>query len=739
MVKAEEIDRVAFDETLEQITVTPSIRAESKRTLHTLNEKDASIDPEGESNIKIISALKQLGVQRINLSAFKTWHEKIVHSEIVTHDIWIQTKSAMPNLDKVIEKDWFYQSSEIRGNINKDAYWFVDINVPEPSRLGKGAKKWKIALAIVRTKDAIKEQHDPDVETRQVQDQLQGATHFQPLANPACRYKPRLLSAQLSDAESSDVKATEDLAQSTEKAFADEVYYLNDPMASKSAEFKLRMYIAHLRAKRKEAESAGAGAAAASMPVSNWSGGLLEPHMKVYLRYVVKWILEGDTFAVSQHFVKHLKDAQDIAPELVPRVASVIQFISGYRLDVVDAPDANTLLEMGLTPQQINVVFDSRFYRGFEKARLAALYQKVKGGALLKDEDRLAIVKMILESSQCEEQKITLTKVQTILQSPNEEVRLKFLLETPGAFDTLEEWWPNSPDLVYKIFAPDTKYKDKSARVFYKALIAFLKHREILQDSIANPIVKSLLHDFVRLNEAAEGVENSNRFAMALLEDLAGYKLGLAMDVQSRPFLIEGLNEMTLGRFSKVVLAAMKKDSIQKAVLSRQCHGLDVLWASLEQGALLGKPKPTESDATKEINPVSPSCVEEGRAKDQDKEDVEMPESGSFEVGDEVLLKVCKDKKFRNATGKVQQVKSTGLTVLISSGSEKGSIVTRPKTNFVKCSGGNKRLKVAGEAASTSNEKHCAAAEQKSSEEVSSGQTEAEVAMAAFGQPLPEW
>ena len=77
--------------------------------------------------------------------------------------------------------------------------------------------------------------------------------------------------------------------------------------------------------------------------------------------------------------------------------------------------------------------------------------------------------------------------------------------------------------------------------------------------------MKSLLHNFVRLNEAAEGVENSNRFAMALLEDLAGYKLGLAMDVQSRPFLIEGLNEMTLGRFSKVVLAAMKKDSIQKS------------------------------------------------------------------------------------------------------------------------------------------------------------------------------
>ena len=260
-------------------------------------------------------------------------------------------KQTQPTLDKIIEPQWVIDPASIQSRLNKDAYWFVDINVPEPSRLGAGAFKWKTKVAIVSTGEmkpgsdqsfagAIELQgaapraeaasgsggasnQNHSVAAQGSRDSKPGSAVDQPCAN-------RILVQHPSDPDRDHVEQTEELAASTEKAFADEIYYIDDPMNGTTAEFKVRMYAAHICEQKRQAEVQGKLLAA-----------VLQPSMKAYLQYVVMWFLGGDTWACTRHFCDVFKVVQGAAPE----------YVGGNRIDLQSCPRCGALPQPRRAPQ----------------------------------------------------------------------------------------------------------------------------------------------------------------------------------------------------------------------------------------------------------------------------------------------------------------------------------------------------------------------------------------------------
>ena len=260
MVKAEDVPKDDFMTKLSEVTGDD---AKSRRTLKALREQDSIVDIDDSENKKIVAALSALGVARVNLSAFQSWKEKIRVTETTEHVIWIVKKSLKPNLDQVIEPEWFYDASEIRGRIDKSLYWFVDYNVPEPSRMGKGAMRWKTAISISNacSSNEAPTAEMPAISVASPECRKPSASSASSIASSCAAVVPtaaetpqlRLLSRHPSDPSKDDLQSTEDLAESTEQAFAKGCYVLSCPMASSSAEFKIRMYVAYMRSKHREA------------------------------------------------------------------------------------------------------------------------------------------------------------------------------------------------------------------------------------------------------------------------------------------------------------------------------------------------------------------------------------------------------------------------------------------------------------------------------------------------------
>ena len=177
-----------------------------------------------------------------------------------------------------------YTFVEIQGFVDKEVYWFVAINVPDTWKLGRGALKWKSGISAVRTSRRTNNEpgramvaSQPSVvpvaaavpQQQASVSSLPGA----PVPQQEPKFRPRILAEQPSDSDRCDLEATEDLAASTENTFSAKICFLKDPMASKSAEFKVRMCAAHIHAKKRLADQTE----------GQDFVGTLHPHMKVYL------------------------------------------------------------------------------------------------------------------------------------------------------------------------------------------------------------------------------------------------------------------------------------------------------------------------------------------------------------------------------------------------------------------------------------------------------------------------
>jgi hypothetical protein len=102
------------------------------------------------------------------------------------------------------------------------------------------------------------------------------------------------------------------------------------------------------------------------------------------------------------------------------------------------------------------------------------------------NEGRLQIIQILLEHSPPEKERDALIFAQTIIQAVSAFVKKKYLLESAGAFDLLEEWFPGDSDKILNVLAAGVKYKGTSAKAFYKAFLVVVSE-DGLEDSVSNP------------------------------------------------------------------------------------------------------------------------------------------------------------------------------------------------------------------------------------------------------------
>ena len=125
----------------------------AKRTATALHNRDSDIDDADAGNLKMIMALRSLGVAKILPAVFKTWKGKIQQEEAIQESIWLVSKDSKPNLSEDLEvAEWIIDPADIVGRIDKSAWWFVSKGASHlRHKLGKRVQTWKTALRHIET------------------------------------------------------------------------------------------------------------------------------------------------------------------------------------------------------------------------------------------------------------------------------------------------------------------------------------------------------------------------------------------------------------------------------------------------------------------------------------------------------------------------------------------------------------------------------------------------------------
>ena len=285
--------------------------------------------------------------------------------------------------------------------------------------------------------------------------------------------------------------------------------YLIDPLAQGSAEFKVRMYVEYICQKHTELGDAGKSVAE-----------VIQPHMRLYFRYVVKWLLEADSFCIIKYFNKHFEKVKQVCPELVPQMAGLLQLIGAFDMETGVSEDKLGLQEMGLGPEHINMLTTCKFYKGFEHERTQILYKKAFSGNNLPTAERLTLIESLMQKELTLEQQECLKFAKTIIVTTNARLKAKYLLEGAGLFKLLSEWFPSDPDQCYSVVLMGAKFKDMPAADFLKAIVRLAKVQGV-EDSFRNGVVKSLFALFKKLQGLSHGEPWWTSFGAALFSDLA--------------------------------------------------------------------------------------------------------------------------------------------------------------------------------------------------------------------------
>ena len=109
----------------------------------------------------------------------------------------------------------------------------------------------------------------------------------------------------------------------------------------------------------------------------------LPEHMSKFLRFVVKSLLEHETFDALKHFAPHLATVQAMSSQLLPPLGEVLVNIAKYDLLSKQEVDVKSL---NLAQRQ--KLFTSQFYASFQRARVEADFAHVKQSHELSNADR---------------------------------------------------------------------------------------------------------------------------------------------------------------------------------------------------------------------------------------------------------------------------------------------------------------------------------------------------------------
>ena len=78
----------------------------------------------------------------------------------------------------------------------------------------------------------------------------------------------------------------------------------------------MKMYAAHIAAKGEECRVKG-----------QLFTDSIPPHMRMHLKYVTQWLLEGDAYHVYSHFIFHFNQIHEVEASLVPNIIEVMNIL----------------------------------------------------------------------------------------------------------------------------------------------------------------------------------------------------------------------------------------------------------------------------------------------------------------------------------------------------------------------------------------------------------------------------
>ncbi len=245
----------------------------------------------------------------------------------------------------------------------------------------------------------------------------------------------------------------EQIAVATKKAAESQHFTSSDGNDTSTMEFWLRSYVSHVRSRH---------AAHASQQGGKSFVDTLMPHVRLYIKFVLKCMLQSPCFGVVKHFKPHFEAIGSFCPELLPPLAHAITGLAELDLDGDKEVGLDTLqVEL---PQRL-AFSQSALYKDFMAARFSAKLARAK--VEKEDGKRAELVKDLLSQAK--------TSLFTTADSDLEELefanammgalaegeKMIYLLQVPSRFDFLEVWCPEHEFAVLKPWVtPGAAFKE---------------------------------------------------------------------------------------------------------------------------------------------------------------------------------------------------------------------------------------------------------------------------------------
>ena len=197
-----------------------------------------------------------------------------------------------------------------------DDVWVVDQAVTQ-ARSGPGVWVWSTG---VRAKFSVPLAVAVASESDEHQQSLA------PVVHPAPSFTAQQPLSLLSDTQNQPSDANdvfEGIARATKLAKDNDRFVSEDIYDATTLEYWLRSFVSHLR-KAKESFAANVRTTADSQTMPGFADSQ-PPHVKLYLNFVAKCLLESQCFKHLDKFLRHFVAIREFAPELVPAVVQALE------------------------------------------------------------------------------------------------------------------------------------------------------------------------------------------------------------------------------------------------------------------------------------------------------------------------------------------------------------------------------------------------------------------------------
>ncbi|CAK0897206.1 unnamed protein product [Prorocentrum cordatum] len=345
----------------------------------------------------------------------------------------------------------------------------------------------------------------------------------------------RLLAEHVSS-EDNDDASIKTLRLDCQKACEAGRFYV--PGETDTAHFRAKMYVGYLKKQKAEHMNRDSEKSFADE---------LSVESRYFFQYLADWILKGKTYEVIGHFAPLFREAKELHPALVPKIAQAICSIGEVDLLGQFSGSESELEKYGLPPKHISALAGSPFLAGFRKARFEAQFALAKtagswrgaapgpaaeqpggeqpggeqpggeqpggeqpggesdGSAALQagnadSRARLELIISLLGNAQADEQQKKELEFAKAMMTNSPGPRLAYLMKMAlDEFSLLEAWFPGDPDQVVGLLLKGVRYKDCAIQNVVNAIQHVVKGGA--QESLVNPVVRGLGALYVRLNE----------------------------------------------------------------------------------------------------------------------------------------------------------------------------------------------------------------------------------------------